>query len=256
MFSYVQPPLWERYHQQLKEWEQSMLKLHCQVNECHEKTIASENPLEKPPMFAFCLKPRGLEANKGSKQRSHKKLMYNSHHTSFSREQDCGLHASGRRLIVSSVGDEKPLVATPSYEGSHSTQWIPPSSNFSPRFFRNFSKKNGMHHSPWDHSATPLSSGERLKRNGVYRWNSDACEWPSSKQFPPDGVLRQQPDISEFRLRDASSAAQHASNMAKLKREKAQWLMHKADLALHKAVVAIMTADAIRTSQKKLIGDD
>ncbi|KAK8941954.1 hypothetical protein KSP40_PGU010307 [Platanthera guangdongensis] len=226
MFSYVQPPLWERYHQQLKEWEQSMLKLHCQVNECHEKTIASENPLEKPPMFAFCLKPRGLEANKG------------------------------RRLIVSSVGDEKPLVATPSYEGSHSTQWIPPSSNFSPRFFRNFSKKNGMHHSPWDHSATPLSSGERLKRNGVYRWNSDACEWPSSKQFQPDGVLRQQPDISEFRLRDASSAAQHASNMAKLKREKAQWLMHKADLALHKAVVAIMTADAIRTSQKKLIGDD
>ncbi|KAK8930892.1 hypothetical protein KSP39_PZI016380 [Platanthera zijinensis] len=251
-----QPPLWERYHQQLKEWEQSMLKLHCQVNECHEKTIASENPLEKPPMFAFCLKPRGLEANKGSKQRSHKKLMYNSHHSSFSREQDCGLHASGRRLNVSSVGDEKALVATPSYEGSHSTQWIPPSSNFSPRFFRNFSKKNGMHHSPWDHSATPLSSGERLKRNGVYRWNSDACEWPSSKQFQPDGVVRQQPDISEFRLRDASSAAQHASNMAKLKREKAQWLMHKADLALHKAVVAIMTADAIRTSQKELIGDD
>lgn len=250
-----QPPLWERYQQQLKEWEQSMLKLHYHVTECQEKTIASENLLEKPPMFAFCLKPRGLEANKGSKQRSHKKLMY-SHQSSFSREQDGGLHASGRRLNVSSVGDDKGLVITPSYEGSHSTQWLPLSSNFSPRLFRNFSKKNGMHHSPWDHSPTLLSSGERLKRNGVYRWNSDALEWRSSKQFQMDGMSRQHPDISEFRLRDASSAAQHASNMAKLKREKAQWLMHKADLALHKAVVAIMTADAIRTSQKDLIGDE
>lgn len=31
--------------------------------------------IEKPPMFAFCLKPRGLEIpNRGSKQRSQKKL--------------------------------------------------------------------------------------------------------------------------------------------------------------------------------------
>ena len=36
-----------------------------------------EKPLnvDKPPMFAFCLKPRGLEVpNRGSKQRSQKKL--------------------------------------------------------------------------------------------------------------------------------------------------------------------------------------
>lgn len=270
-----QPPLWECHQQQLKEWELAMINLHYPANELQEKTTAPENPPEKPPMFAFCLKPRGLEANKGSKQRSHKKLMYTGHHSSFSREQD-GLLASGRRLNISSVGDEKALVAIPSYEGSHSTQWLQSPLSFSPRdartailmasdgvdrnhypkLFRNFSKKNGMHHTPWDSSVMPLSCTEKLKRNGVYRWNSDTLEWPSSKHLQPDGAQRQQPDINEFRLRDASGAAQHASNMAKLKREKAQWLMHKADLALHKAVVAIMTADAIKTSQKELMGDE
>ena len=31
--------------------------------------------IEKPPMFAFCLKPRGLEVpNKGSNQRSQRKI--------------------------------------------------------------------------------------------------------------------------------------------------------------------------------------
>ncbi|PKU75400.1 uncharacterized protein LOC110110575 [Dendrobium catenatum] len=270
-----QPPLWECYQQQLKEWELAMINLHCPANEFQEKATAPENPPEKPPMFAFCLKPRGLEANKGSKQRSHKKLMYSGHHSLFAREHD-GLHASGRRLNISSVGDEKALFAIPTYEGFQSTQWLQSPLSFSPRdartailmasdvvdrnhypkLFRNFSKKNGVHHTPWDSSVMPLSCPEKSKRNGVYRFNSDTLEWPSSKHLQPDGVQRQQPDINEFRLRDASGAAQHASNMAKLKREKAQWLMHKADLALHKAVVAIMTADAIKTSQKDLIGGE
>lgn len=91
---FVQPPLWECYQQQLKEWELALINLHYPANELQEKTAAAENPPEKPPMFAFCLKPRGLEANKGSKQRSHKRLMYTGHHSSFSREQD-GFHASG-----------------------------------------------------------------------------------------------------------------------------------------------------------------
>lgn len=183
-----------------------------------------------------------------------------------------------RRLNISSLGDEKAFLFSPGYEGSHSTQWLQSPLSFSPRdgrtaiiiasdsvdknhypkLFRSFSKKNGLHHTPWDSSVMPLSCSEKSKINGVgvYRWHSDTLEWPTSKHLQPDGAQRQQPDINEFRLRDASSAAQHASNMAKLKREKAQWLMHKADLALHKAVVAIMTADAIKTSQKDLIGDE
>lgn len=38
---------------------------------CQEKPLT----IEKPPMFAFCLKPRGLELpNRGTKQRSQKRL--------------------------------------------------------------------------------------------------------------------------------------------------------------------------------------
>lgn len=176
---------------------------------------------------------------------------------------------AGRRLNISSLGDEKAFLASPHYEGSHSLSFSPRDArtailmasdgvdrNHHPKLFRSFSNKNGLHHTPWDSSVMPLSCREKSKRNGFYRWHSDTLEWPSSKHLQPDGAQRQHPDINEFRLRDASGAAQHASNMAKLKREKAQWLMHKADLALHKAVVAIMTADAIKTSQKDLIGDE
>ena len=61
-------------------------------------------------------------------------------------------------------------------------------------------------------------------------------------------------DIEGLKLRDATSAAQHAATMAKLKRERAHCLMHKADLALHKATVALMFADAIRASNRDSSG--
>lgn len=40
-------------------------------NGCQDKVAT----IEKPPMFAFCLKPRGLELpNRGSKHRSHRRI--------------------------------------------------------------------------------------------------------------------------------------------------------------------------------------
>ncbi|KAK1265198.1 hypothetical protein QJS04_geneDACA023828 [Acorus gramineus] len=133
-----QPALWERYQEQVKQWELVISNISNTSNGGKGKVASAE----RPPMFAFCLRPRGLEVpNKGSKQRSHKKI---------------------------------------SHMGS---------------------------------------------------------------------------DTDEFKLRDASSEAQHLSNMAKLKREKAQWLLHKADLALHKATVALTIAEAIKASEKDLIGD-
>lgn len=68
----MQPPLWEKYQQQVKEWEQVMAKSNVPFS-----SGSQEKPLtiEKPPMFAFCLKPRGLELpHRGTKQRSQKKL--------------------------------------------------------------------------------------------------------------------------------------------------------------------------------------
>lgn len=55
----------------------------------------NNTPLEKPPMFAFCLKPRGLEVlNKGSKHRSQKKYSISGHTNSILGEQD-GFHNYG-----------------------------------------------------------------------------------------------------------------------------------------------------------------
>lgn len=94
------------------------------------------------------------------------------------------------------------------------------------------------------------------QRNGVHPWNTGFSDWPSQQCCHINGSVRHDPehldgsDLDEFRLRDASSAAQHALNMAKLKREKAQRLLYRADLAIHKAVVALMTAEAIKGSSE------
>lgn len=56
--------------------------------------------LEKPPMFAFCLRPRGLELpNKGSKQRSQRKISAASHSCSLSRDSD-GHHSFGNSVLL------------------------------------------------------------------------------------------------------------------------------------------------------------
>lgn len=90
-----QPPLWETYQQQLKDWESTVNKNNTNFcNGYHEKASS----VEKPPMFAFCLKPRGLEVfNKGSKQRSHRKFSVAGHSNSIAYDQD-GLHGFGKFL--------------------------------------------------------------------------------------------------------------------------------------------------------------
>lgn len=81
----IQPPLWERYQQQLKEWEQNA------SHGLYAYSVGNQGkvPPEKPPMFAFCLRPRGLEVpNKGSKQRSHRRLPVSGHHHASLADHD------------------------------------------------------------------------------------------------------------------------------------------------------------------------
>ncbi|XP_058111532.1 uncharacterized protein LOC131254847 [Magnolia sinica] len=277
----LQPPLWERYQQQLKDWELAMSRTHYYSNGCKEKAVLAE----KPPMFAFCLRPRGLEVpNKGTKQRSHRKFTAIGQYGAFSRDQDGQVF--GRKLNgFAAMGDEKALVAVQSHESLEVSPRLQLSSRSSPRdaavpgilsmssdrsernqypkLQRNKSKKMGVHLAPTDPQMVLTSYNQRsmVKKNGVNRWNMGMPEWPTLRQFQPDGFHRQRVDqlggseFDEFRLRDASSAAQHASNMAKLKREKAQRLMHKADVALHKAVAALTIAEAMRATEEDLIGD-
>lgn len=89
-----QPPLWERYQKQVREWELAMTKNNAPSNGCLDKVTT----LEKPAMFAFCLKPRGLESlNKGLKHRSQKKISVSGHANS-NLDQD-GFHTFSEYLI-------------------------------------------------------------------------------------------------------------------------------------------------------------
>lgn len=95
---FIQPPLWEGYQQQVDEWELAMTKVNTNLpNGCQEKA----KPIEKPPMFAFCLKPRGLEVppNKGPKQRSQRKFSVAGHSNAILGDQD-GALAFGNRLTL------------------------------------------------------------------------------------------------------------------------------------------------------------
>ncbi|KAL5729371.1 hypothetical protein ACHQM5_002339 [Ranunculus cassubicifolius] len=280
----LQPPLWKRYQQQLKEWELGLNQIHHYPNGCKEKAVL----LEKPAMFAFCLRPRGLEVpNKGSKQRSHRKL---STTPSFSRDSD-GHHSFGRRSNGFAYGDERQdswQMSTRVISPRDPAGYMSMSSDGSERSHhrkphRNKSRRLGNIIYDADYHpqmiASP-SSNPRLvvnKRNGfsspssssTTKWNGVGIpEWPTTPthnhhHHPQVGFQKQKvverlgvPDLDEFRLRDASSAARHACNMAKLKREEAQRLMCRADVAIHKAIVALMTAEAMKASSVENTQDD
>ncbi|KAF7830216.1 Histone-lysine N-methyltransferase TRX1 [Senna tora] len=275
LIRHFQPPLWERYQQQLREWEVAMTKNSIPSPNGSLYKVAN---LEKPPMFAFCLKPRGLEVmNKGPKQRSQKKFSVSGQTQSFLGDQD-GFHTFGRRLNGFACGDEKFTFPGHSYDslddsplpqtsprvfspwGSSSMAYYTSNDGFdrnnNPKFHRSRSKKYGsfMYHNDTQMMA---SFNRRMsgKRNGVSMWNMDYYELPSQGEYLLDGPQSHEieqldgSDLDEFRLRDASGAAQHARNMAKLKRERAQRLFYRADLAIHKAVVALMTAEAMKASE-------
>ena len=117
-----------------------------------------------------------------------------------------------------------------------------------PRFFRtNSVKRTASFAFSDDHQPSPSFRHQKVKRGAPDHWNNVIHEWQNSKHLYP-GSSRV--DIEELKLRDAASTAQHAAAVAKLKREKAHCLMHKADLALHKATVALMIADAIKSSNR------
>ncbi|XP_050215134.1 uncharacterized protein LOC126666180 [Mercurialis annua] len=283
LIRHLQPPLWERYQQQVREWELKMTKCNTAISHgCRDK-VAS---IEKPPMYAFCLKPRGLEVpNKGSKHRSHRKISVPGQRNTLSADHD-GFYAYGRRLNGFASGDDKVLYQGHYYEPFDES----PLSQISPRTFsprdgggkgyfsmssdrydrsriqklhRIKSRKPGAYAFPNDTQMVPSYEDRTFdKRNGFDRWNIGFSEWPSQRNYYLDGPLSHgheqfdSSDVEEFRLHDASGEAQYARKLAKFKREKAQRLLYRADLAIHKAVVALMTAEAIKVSSEDLTSDD
>lgn len=269
---HLQPPLWEKYQQQVKEWEQVMAKSNPALSSaCQEKTLT----VEKPPMFAFCLKPRGLELpNRGSKQRSQKRLPVGKLSNGIPGDADAFHSLAGRRLNGLALGYDRAVYAAYNQGTSDSSPVLQGSTrvfsprdsgaagyfslsndgyerNHYPKLSRNKSKKLSFIHSSNDQQPC-ASYSQRIpgKRSSVHMWSSS--EWPSQMYYQADrfNAYKQldPSELDEFRLRDAASAARHAVTIAKMKRDNAERMLCRADLARQKAVAAIMIADAVKAS--------
>ncbi|KAI4380926.1 hypothetical protein MLD38_007059 [Melastoma candidum] len=259
---HLQPPSWERYQQQVKDWESTGNKMSYSLSSEYQKVSAAE----KPPMFAFCMKPRGLEVpNKGSKQRSRRKFSVAG--TTGFPDHD-GFHSLGRRSSGNSFGNGKVLHSinrgeflgdsmSPRWGGSPRDEASPrylSSGNdgyYNSRFSRNKSKRIGALISPRD----PMSYSQRDAgwKNGIKHWNS---EWSDHRNYYLGGSegshMKQLPNVvaDDNVIRDASGTARHAQKIAKLKRAKAGRMFHRADRAVHKALVALMAAEAIKAASE------
>uniref|UniRef100_A0A0A9DEC5 Enhancer of polycomb-like protein n=1 Tax=Arundo donax TaxID=35708 RepID=A0A0A9DEC5_ARUDO len=253
LIRHFQSAMWKIYEQQLQDWESIVYRMQGSSNGYQEKKLPP-----KPALFAFCLRPRGLQIPyKGPKQRSHKKLMSSGCH-SFSREQE-GFYRLGRRYNEY-VGDGRTcelyesgsLYSPTGYSPKFSMRTDSPRAfdaserSSTPRYFRiNSAKRSASFAFSEDHQPSPSFRQQKVKRGMSDHWTTAIHEWQNSRSSHSHRV-----DIEELKLRDAASVAQHAATMAKLKRERAHCLMHKADLALHKARVALMIADAIKSSNR------
>ncbi|KAK4756570.1 hypothetical protein SAY87_006697 [Trapa incisa] len=261
LIRHLQAPLWERYQQQVKEWELNTHRANSSLpNGCKKAPM-----VEKPQMFAFCMKPRGLEApNKGSKQRSHRKMSVSGHNnTAYGGDHD--IHTLGRRSNGYTFGDERVLYLAHNYEyleeySPHArfSAWdisncgyFSMNSNgyYHPALCRNKLKKFGYLISPQDRatSYSPKAAAMGCRKNGsVHQSNLG----PEAFQSLLDSL-----EGDEIIMRDASGASQHAQSMAKMKKERARRMFDKADLAIHKAVAALMTAEAMKASSSEDMND-
>ncbi|RDY14776.1 hypothetical protein CR513_00097, partial [Mucuna pruriens] len=236
LIRHFQPPLWEIYQKQVREWEVAMTKNNAPSNGCPYKVT-----LEKPAMFAFCLKPRGLESpNKGLKHRSQKKISVSGHANS-NPDQD-GFHTFRRRHNALPFGDEKFLYQGHSYDSFDDSSLAVTS----PRVFL-----------PRDGGSLkyrPTSNGTGY-RNHIPKFHKSRYDLPGNRHHVLAGPKRQgieQLDASvleELRLRDAVAEARYKRHVAKLKRERAKRLLYKADVAIHKAMTALMIAEAMKSSE-------
>lgn len=257
LIRHLQPPSWERYQQKMQQWNQLMTKAN-NTTVCGGKVKA---PLaEKPAMFAFCLKPRGLEVSfKGLKHRSQKKFHVSGYSHAVVRDQD-SVHTFGRRLNSFTFRDEKATYPDHSPDNSDTsltTRIYSPSDACIPEFFslNNDASDLDNHSKLYKNNSKKIYNHRTLgKKNGVQRRDMELPDWPSQKHQQLEEYLRHgitqfsARDLDQFRVHDAADAAKHASYIARLKRIKAQRLLSRADLAIHVAVSALMNADAVKAS--------
>ncbi|CAN8327033.1 unnamed protein product [Cochlearia groenlandica] len=252
LIRHLQPPLWEKYQQELKDWELVMSKAIPPISGGSQK---KETNIEKPAMFAFCFKPRGLEVkHRGTKQRSQKKLSAYAQHRNGLGDYDV-YNSSGRRSVGFASGDERFLYSNHNYEHLEEFPMHPVSpGTYSPRGLgmEYFSGGGNGYHRNRQNKSKRING----KRNMSERWNASYSESSSNLLSHSNGSQRldleelhnNSTDNDEYKLRDAAAAAKRACGLAKVKRERAERLRYKADLAIQKAAAALMCAEAVKAS--------
>lgn len=286
---HFQPASWERYQQQIKEWES-------QISELQNSPASNKQQLmlERPSLFAFCLKPRGLEIpNKTQKQRSHRK--FNAGKQITLRDQESGICPATRKQGGMSIGDDNssdalgyvyssspPHIDIHSQPGSNTAVSLETATQLDSIDFRlemnnTCQQKHRMKLSrrKSKRMKTFVSSNDtqrdRISRcdmdhrnqNVSHSWETTSGDqWNDSSTFSkynlPSVNSRHAYPASDFdaelRVQEATNATRAAAELAAVKRAKAQRLLQKADLAIHKAAVAVVTAEAIRAAERNAQG--
>ncbi|KAL0726473.1 hypothetical protein Bca4012_022566 [Brassica carinata] len=241
LIRHLQPPLWEKYQREVKKWEVVMSKAN--TPNSNGLSQMKESPIEKPAMFAFCFKPRGLEVkHRGTKHRSHQKKLsvYAHQHSTALGNYDAYNSPAGRRC----VGDER-FVYSNHHNYEHSEEF--PSHHpgtYSPRdlggvgYFS--SGGNGCHQNKSQRINGKRSMSERWNARGYYESPGSNLVCLDAEELHNSSSSR---DSDEYKLREAAGAARRACAIAKVKRERAERLRYKADLAIQKAAAALLFAD-------------
>ncbi|KAK1383888.1 hypothetical protein POM88_021623 [Heracleum sosnowskyi] len=103
LIRHLQPPSWETYERKMQEWHQLMTQK-SNTAACGGNMKAP--PVEKPAMFAFCLKPHGLEVpRRVLKRRSKKKIHLAGHRHALIGDQD-GIHTFEKRSNLFTFRDK------------------------------------------------------------------------------------------------------------------------------------------------------
>ncbi|XP_022892862.1 uncharacterized protein LOC111407539 isoform X2 [Olea europaea var. sylvestris] len=250
----LQPPLWERYQKELKEWELAIAR---GSNAVLVGNPEKASPPEKPPMFAFCLKPRGMDVpKKRSKQRSKRKFSVSGYNHIV----------SGRRSRRVALGDNKVVFprnvaeSIDALSSPQTTKRVLPRREAS-RLGR-FSLSDDMFE--WDFR--PKTCQKKTKKiQSFSSFNKQMIASHSQRSAANRNVLPDEPNQEHQYFEgshnpgleplDASTAAQHLRSMAELKRDKANRLFYQADVFTHKAAAALLKADVIKAAAENSKGN-
>uniref|UniRef100_A0A7I4E4R4 Enhancer of polycomb-like protein n=1 Tax=Physcomitrium patens TaxID=3218 RepID=A0A7I4E4R4_PHYPA len=249
-----QPPAWVLYQKQLQQWEQEIARLQLQHPSASMQQLTEDK--KKPPLFAFCLRPRGLEAqHKLSKQKSHRKQALPGtaprQWVGFG-SMDGSLHSPrGRQYYTEPAHGLLPAPRRPgrprlteevgaNLNGSFNAIMREPatlSGAMSSMQLRNEAFNEYAHR----RAGKNKKVGRKARRQRLLAAAQESRRKRLLMRSVGSGELHRQPDLA--------LAAARARSTAEAARARAQALYAVADAAMHKAVAAVIAADALHAAE-------